>query len=95
MASLKVRLRQLHSSLAPIMVFPLLLTLITGVVYQIANVTGNGRDFYWLIAVHTGKFGPIDLQKVYPFLNGAGLFTLIVTGITMWLQSRKRKKPKS
>ncbi|MGF1489275.1 MAG: PepSY domain-containing protein [Prochloraceae cyanobacterium] len=88
----KARLRQLHSSLAPIMVLPLLITLITGVGYQIADVTGNGRDFYWMISVHTGQFGPIDLQKIYPFLNGAGLFTLMVTGITMWIQSKKRRK---
>ena len=88
----RVRLRQLHSSLAPIMVVPLLVTVITGVGFQIAVVTENTKDFYWLLEVHSGKFGPIDLQKIYPFLNGAGLFTLIITGITMWLQSRRPRR---
>ncbi len=88
----KARLRQLHSSLAPIMVLPLLITLLTGVAFQIAVATDNTDRFYWLLKVHIGTFGPIDLQNIYPFLNGAGLFTLIVTGIIMWLQKRRPQR---
>ncbi len=87
-----INLRQLHASLAPIMMLPLLLTLITGVLFQIAAVTENGNDYIWLLELHTGKFGAIDLHKIYPFLNAAGLLTIIISGMTMWFKRRPRRQ---
>ena len=87
----KARIRQLHSQLAPIMVLPLLLTLITGSLFQVAAVTGKGDDFLWLLEWHRGKFGRINLEMIYPFLNAFGLLMLATTGITMWLPTRPRK----
>ena len=87
-----INLRQLHTSLAPIMVLPLLLTLMTGVLFQIAELTENSNDYIWLLEWHTGKFGAIDLHKIYPFLNAAGLFTMIISGITMWFKRRPRRQ---
>jgi len=86
------RLRQVHRWLAPIMVFPLLLTLITGSLFQVANLTGETQQFLWLLDLHKGKFGKLDLTFIYPFLNAFGVLTLLVTGITMWL---KRSPPRA
>jgi len=88
----KARLRQLHFQAAPIMILPSLLTLFTGVLFQIAELTGKEDDFHWLIRLHKGVFGPVDLQMIFPFLNGLGLLVLCVTGIMMWLQNPRRRK---
>ena len=90
MAFNKAHIRKLHSSIAPIMLLPVVLTLITGSLYQIAVMTGNTLDFLWLLEWHKGKFGPINLEMIYPFLNAFGLLMLAVTGISMWLQKRRR-----
>ncbi|WP_107667001.1 hypothetical protein [Cyanothece sp. BG0011] len=83
-------LRQLHYKFAPLMIFPLLLTVITGTLFQVAVVTGNANNFIWLLELHRGKFGRINLEIIYPFLNGFGLLMLGVTGVIMWLQIRPR-----
>lgn len=91
MAINKVRARNLHRMLAPIMVLPLLLTLITGSLFQMAVASGKGSEFIWLLELHRGKFGSINLDKIYPFLNALGLLTLLITGIIMWLKIPARR----
>ena len=90
----RVKIRQLHVWFAPIMIFPLLLTLITGSLFQIAVSTGEANNFLWLLELHRGKFGRINLEMIYPFLNAFGLLMLTVTGISMWLQIRPRSNKK-
>ncbi len=92
MAINKARLRQLHATLAPIMVLPLLLTLITGSFFQIAAVSGKGDQFLWLLELHRGKFGRINLETIYPFLSALGLLTLAMTDILMWFQISQRPR---
>lgn len=99
----QLRLRQLHRALVPVMVLPLLLTLTTGVLFQFAVASDGLRpvsdqranDFIWLLDLHRGKFGQINLDFVYPFLNALGLLTLLITGVLMWLQTPNRKRSKS
>lgn len=86
MAISKVRLRKLHTALVPLMTLPLVLTLVTGVFFHIAALTGQANESLWLLDLHRGKFGRINLEIVYPFLNALGLLTLIVTGSLMWFQ---------
>ncbi|MGK7942417.1 MAG: PepSY domain-containing protein [Crocosphaera sp.] len=83
-------LRQLHYKIAPLMIFPLLLTVLTGTLFQVAVVTGNASNFTWLLELHRGKFGRINLEMIYPFLNGFGLLMLGITGVMIWLQTRPR-----
>ena len=85
----QARLRRLHRLMAPIMILPILLTLVTGSVYQIVDLGGKGADFDWLLDLHKGHFGVLNLEKIYPFLNALGLLTLLITGIVMWLQVRR------
>lgn len=91
MAINKAQIRKLHHTFAPIMLLPVIITLITGSLFQVANLTGKGSDFYWLLEIHKGKFGIINLEFIYPFLNAFGILTLATTGITIWFQSRKRR----
>jgi uncharacterized iron-regulated membrane protein len=84
----KAYLRQLHRQFVPFMLMPLLLTVITGSLFQVAVITNNTNNFLWLLELHRGKFGRINLEMIYPFLNGFGLLILTTTGIIMWLQTR-------
>ena len=59
--------------------------------YQMADLGGKGEDFGWLLNLHKGHFGSLNLEVIYPFLNALGLLTLVITGIIMWLQLRRRK----
>lgn len=86
----QVRLRRLHKALVPFVVLPLLLTLTTGMLFQIADASDRTKDFLWLLDLHRGKFGQINLELIYPFLNALGLLTLIITGSIMWYQSPGR-----
>ncbi len=95
MAINKVRLRQLHATLAPIMVMPLILTLMTGMGFQMAIAAEQGNQFIWLLDLHRGHFGRINLEMIYPFLNALGLLTLIITGMIMWFQQPRRNHSQS
>ena len=90
MAINKARLRHLHYWFAPIMFFPLLLTSITGSLFQVAVATGKADQFIWLLDFHRVKFGRINLELIYPILNAFGVLMLIFTGIIMWLQTRRK-----
>ncbi|MDV3350121.1 PepSY domain-containing protein [Leptolyngbyaceae cyanobacterium CCMR0082] len=88
----QARLRQIHRRLVPFMTIPLLLTLITGMFFQFAVVIGRTDEFLWLLELHRGKFGSINLELIYPILNAIGLLTLVITGLMMWLQTNTRKQ---
>ncbi|KST62706.1 hypothetical protein [Mastigocoleus testarum] len=88
----KIHIRQLHYYFAPIMLFPIILSLITGSLFQVAVITGKGEEFLWLLELHRGKFGRINFEIIYPFLNAFGLLTLAITGIIIWLQTQRRHR---
>ncbi len=91
MTSMKLNLRRLHRTVAPLMCVPLLLTLITGMLFQVAAVNDQGEKFLWLIDLHRGKFGQFNLEMIYPFLNALGLLILVITGTLMWLKQPQRR----
>ena len=86
------RIRQIHKTLAPIMVLPLALTAITGSIFQLFDLAGQERSVRWLMALHKGHFGIFNLAQIYPFLNALGLLVLVATGFSMWLQRRSTSK---
>ena len=69
------------------MALPLLLTAITGSLYQITELSGN--EATWLLEMHKGDFGILRLEAIYPFLNVLGLLALLATGMSMGLQMRR------
>lgn len=92
MAINKARLRHLHYILAPIMFLPIFLTAITGSLFQVAVITGKSEDFLWLLELHRGKFGSVNLELIYPLINAFGVLFIAITGIIMWLQINRRSR---
>lgn len=76
--------RRIHRWLVPIAAAPLLLTAITGSLYSV--LLEQGIDAFWLLKIHTGQFGAVNLQPIYPIL--LGLLTILVTasGLAMLLR---------
>lgn len=93
----QLHIRNLHFKLAPIVVLPLFITLITGSLFQIAFFMGQGDNYWWLLDMHRGKFGNLDLEWIYPFLNAFGLLMMIVSGLILWWSRffKNRKTSKS
>lgn len=92
MAINKAQIRRLHAQIAPIWFLPLILTSLSGSLYQVASLSKVNSDFFWLLDIHKGNFGPLKLEVIYPFINTFALLMLAVTGITMWLQTPRRKR---
>lgn len=88
-------IRKLHRALVPFMVLPLLLTLTTGTAFQFAVAADRAQDFFWLLELHRGKFGSLNLEFVYPILNALGLLTLLITGLLMWLGTPRRRRSRA
>jgi hypothetical protein len=94
------RLRRLHRWIVPIAATPLLLTALSGSLYSL--LLERGIDAFWLLKIHTGRFGPLNLQPFYSILLGvltlvviaSGLGLLIPSGsIAGWLRQNKGRQP--
>ncbi|WP_293069516.1 hypothetical protein [Okeania sp. SIO2B3] len=46
---MKIMMRQLYYLFAPIMCFPVLLSLMTGSLFQISVIIGTAENFIWLL----------------------------------------------
>jgi len=62
--SVSARFRRAHRFVVPIAAAPLLLTAASGSLYSL--LLERGIDAFWLLKIHTGRFGPINLQPYYP-----------------------------
>ena len=87
-----IKIRQLHRLLAPIMILPILFTVVTGMIYQIGELGGFEAQIRFIIHWHKGNFGYLDFQKSFPFLNGLGSLILAITGLQMWFKARRSSK---
>ena len=83
--SLSKRSRQLHRLLVPLAAAPLLLTAASGSLYSL--LLERGIDAFWLLKIHTGRFGPLNLQPYYSLLLGVLTLVLIGSGVAMLLAS--------
>jgi hypothetical protein len=90
---MKRSFRKYHRWIAPILCLPMALTAITGMAITVIE------DWHWnlgvseglLLRLHRGAF--LNLQAIYPILNGLGMIGLLVTGMTM--SSLFSKRPAS
>ena len=73
----------------PIAAAPLLLTALTGSIYS--GLLEQGIDAFWLLKIHSGRFGPLHLQPYYSVLLGLLPLVLIVSGVSLWLPRPKAK----
>jgi len=62
----------------------LLITAGTGSLYSF--LLEQDIDAFWLLKIHTGNFGVLNLQPVYPVLLGGLTVILTVPGAAMLLK---------
>ena len=84
-----MKARKIHRLLVPIAAAPLLLTALIGSIYS--GLLEQGIDAFWLLKIHSGRFGPLNLQPYYSVLLGLLTLVLIVSGVSLWLPRPKAK----
>ena len=78
------RARKVHRWLVPIATVPLLITAGTGSLYSL--LLEQGIDAFWLLKIHTGDFGVLNLQPFYPLLLGVLNVVVTISGGAMLLK---------
>jgi hypothetical protein len=78
--------RRFHRAVAIIAAVPLLLTAASGSLYSL--LLERGIDAFWLLKLHTGRFGPVDLQPHYALILGGLTLMTAVSGLTVLLPRR-------
>lgn len=86
--TLSARLRRAHRLVVPLAAAPLLLTAASGSLYSL--LLERGIDAFWLIRIHTGRFGPINLQPYYSLLLGGLTLVVIASGLALLLTGGRR-----
>jgi hypothetical protein len=82
--------RKYHRQIAIAFSLPLILTVITGVLYTILFEWFQEEELSrFLMGIHTMRI--LHLDKIYPVLNGLGLIGLLVTGLSMTSLFNKRR----
>jgi len=79
--------RKTHRFLVPIAAAPLLLTALTGSLYPVLESLDMKAD--WLMQVHTGNFGLINLQSFYSSLLGVLTIILTFSGLGLLINNRR------
>ena len=79
----------MHRLLVPIAAAPLLLTAATGSLYSL--LLEQGIDAFWLLKIHTGRFGLINLQPAYPMVLGVMTLVLTISGLALLIQPRRNE----
>ena len=83
-----MKARGLHRAVVTLAVAPLLLTALTGSLYSL--LLERGIDAFWLLRIHTGRLGPLNLQPYYSWLLGLLTVVAILSGL-MLLRPRPRQ----
>lgn len=86
--SLQQHARRLHRLLVPLAAAPLLLTAASGSLYSV--LLEQGIDAFWLLKIHTGRFGPLNLQPYYSILLGVFTLVVILSGLSLWFSRPRR-----
>ena len=80
--------RRLHRWLVPIAAAPLLMTAGTGSLYSL--LLEQDIDAFWLMKIHTGDFGPINLQPIYSVILGVLTVVVTVSGLVLLIRTPAR-----
>ncbi len=86
---LRARFRRTHRLVVPLAAAPLLLTAASGSLYSL--LLERGIDAFWLLKLHTGQFGPINLQPYYALLLGVLTLVVIASGLALLLTSGRAR----
>ena len=85
------RSRRLHRLLVPIAAIPLALTSLSGAIY--GTILYYNIDAPWLLRLHTGSFGVINLQPYYSPFIGILTLVLVISGLSLLLRSDRVRSP--
>ena len=80
--------RRLHRWLVPIAAAPLLLTAGSGSLYSL--LLEQNIDAFWLLKLHTGNFGAINLQPIYSVMLGVLTVVVTVSGLALLIRMPAR-----
>lgn len=80
--------RRLHRWLVPIAAAPLLLTAGSGSLYSL--LLEQNIDAFWLLKIHTGNFGAINLQPIYSVMLGVLTVVVTVSGLVLLIRMPAR-----
>jgi hypothetical protein len=86
--SMNSRFRNLHRLLVPLAAAPLLLTAASGSLYSL--LLERGVDAFWLLRIHSGRFGPLNLQPYYSLFLGGLTLVVIFSGLALLLTGGRR-----
>ena len=84
--------RRIHRALVPIAAIPLIITALSGSIYGL--MLANNIDAFWLLKVHTGNFGMLNLQPYYSAIIGVLTLIIAISGVGLLLGG-PRKRPAS
>lgn len=84
-------LRRWHRLLVPVAAAPLLLTALTGSLYSV--LLEHGIDAFWLVKLHTGHFGSLNLQPYYAILLGLLTMVVVISGLGLLIGPRRGDRP--
>jgi hypothetical protein len=79
-------MRRLHRLLVPVAAAPLLLSAFTGSLYGV--LLDRGIDAFWLVKIHSGNFGILNLQPYYSTLLGILTLVVVLSGLGLLMRSR-------
>ena len=80
--------REIHRAVVVVAALPLLITSATGSIYSL--LLEQGIDAFWLLKIHTGRFGVVNLQPYYSWL--LGVLTLLAIGSGLLLLCKRPKR---
>ena len=80
--------RRLHRWLVPIAAAPLLLTAGSGSLYSL--LLEQNIDAFWLLKIHTGNFGAINLQPIYSVILGVLTVVVTISGLVLLIRTPAR-----
>ena len=78
----------IHRAVVVVAALPLLITSATGSIYSL--LLEQGIDAFWLLKIHTGRFGIVNLQPYYSWL--LGVLTLLAIGSGLLLLWNRPKR---
>ena len=77
----------------PIAALPLALTALSGALY--GSLEDSTLDTGWLLRLHTGNFGLVNLQPIYSPLIGLATLVLVGSGLSLLRRpSPARERPR-
>jgi hypothetical protein len=91
---LLVRLRRWHGAAAPLVLAPLLITVVSGMGYRLLKDWGgfSREQVHWLMVLHEGEWLGRAGEPFYVLLNGLGLLWMLGSGALMLSQRWPQKR---